>query len=158
MTAQQAMNYIAWRMNNSWRTNEKDFEALNIIQQLFEQKAIDHLGQNDRYLKLFAYVLMAEAKRLEVPIPSEDTQKSTERILKLDLEYIIEKMTRKINEGVAINIIAKYRDITKHPVNYIGSKPQLTKEEQDQLVNNAYSEAEVREHFLQTALKMLNDD
>ena len=97
MRIDKALNRLKWRLENGWRANKNDAEAVNTIIDFVNQSDNAQFLNNQLSFKMYVIIFAWYCEKYQSDVFDPIPQREMHRTLSLPAEILIEKFTSKIN-------------------------------------------------------------
>ena len=110
----KGLDRIIWRINNGWKANEKDQEAINEIITYVNKTNERALNDNEIAFKMYVMLFSQYLERYEATVFDDIPQKELHKMLTIPTERFLERFTERLNKSERYTLMEQ-KGINKHP-------------------------------------------
>ena len=115
-TIKKAVNRITWRMQNGWKFNQIDLEAVNYIISFINRQQKKQFNDYKLFAKLYIYVYGQFLNHYEATVFDKIPEKELHKIFDTSIENIIEDFKNNLNDSERYDIHKELGLSQSHPL------------------------------------------
>ena len=149
-TIKKAVERITWRLNNGWKANENDIEAINFIVDYVNTTSNKTIQNNELTAKLYIFAYSQFLKRYNATVFDDIPRKELNKMLSKPLGLYYEKFKNDLNTTELYQHFQEHNIEINHPM-------LMTEEEKEKIkIIDVWDYETVKENLERDIVNIIN--